>query len=177
MERVMECFALLNCCLEVCCFVKVVEGLSGNKGSRQKIMQYMFFVIIIAISAYINIFDGNRSFQVFHHISLLCLIMVRNKIQFISAIIYTLFGSLLVSVLELLIYIPCNIVCRLLRCPLDISPLVVSLTLLTCCILQRAKFMLLGKHLIESLKKCTNKYISLITASIEFAVFVSILNF
>lgn len=177
MERVMECFALLNCFLEICCFIKVVEGLSGNKGNKQKILQYIFFGSIIAISAYINIFDGNRSFQVFHHISLLCLIMERYEIQFVEAIIYTLLGCLIVSVLELLIYIPCNIVCRLLRYPLDISVLVVSLTLLTCYILQRTKFLLIGKHWTESLKKFTNKYISLITVSIAFAVFVSILNF
>lgn len=173
----MECFVPLNCFLEICCFIKVVEALSANKGSKQKILQYVFFGIIIVISAYINIFDGNRNFQGLHYISLLCLIIVRYEMQFFEAIIYTLLGCLIVSVLELMIYILCNIVCRSLEISLDFSVLVVSLTLGICCILKKAKFMLLGKHLIENLKKRSNKYIVLFVISIAFGVIVNMINF
>lgn len=177
MERVMKCFVLFNCFLEVCCFIKVVEGLSGNKGNKQKVLQYSYFGIIIAISAYINIFNGNRSFQVFHHICLLCLIMVRYEMQFVEAVIYTLLGILIVSALELMVYIPCNIVCGLVGSSLDFSILVVSITLGICCILKKAKFMLLGKFWIKNLKKHTNKYILLIAVSIAFGSVVNMVNF
>lgn len=63
-----ECVVLANCLLEIGCLSKSVEALTGRKGRRKKIIQYVIVAIILGISVYINLYDGNRLFQLLHYV-------------------------------------------------------------------------------------------------------------
>ncbi|MDE6851268.1 MAG: hypothetical protein K2J67_02105, partial [Lachnospiraceae bacterium] len=95
---------LVQCLLEIGCLLKTAEALTGQKG-RRSVLQYFIMAVMLTVSIYINFYDGNRLFQLLHHVGLLCIFKTRYGMSIVDTAIYSVFCFLIVGTLEILIYV------------------------------------------------------------------------
>lgn len=133
-----------------------MEALTGRKGRRKNIIQYVIIAIILGISVYINLYDGNRLFQLLHYIGLFVIFKIRYGMDVIDTATYSILAFLVVGSLELFVCVPYNFICYILQIDDDFSFLIVLVVYMICCILNRYDIIVVNGKWIDSYKKKIN---------------------
>ena len=169
--------ALVKCLLEIGCLIKTAEVLTGRKGKSGNILQYCIIILMLAISVYVNFYDGSSLFQMVHYAGLFCILMIRYKMDAIDTVIYTMFCFLLVGALELLVYLPINLFCRFLGENRDCSVFVLLIILLLYHLAGKKKITIVNRRWIASYKENINIRFVIIIFVILLVFVVSLIRF
>lgn len=172
-----ECVVLANCLLEIGCLAKAVEALTGKKGSKENVSQYVIVVIILGISAYINLYDGNRLFQLVHYIGLFGIFKIRYGMNIIDTITYTVLALLVVGALELFVCVPYNFVYYFLKVEADFSIFIVLIVFMICCYFDKKKMIIAHGKWIDSYKERINVQFLIILFVLLLAFIISLIKF
>ena len=172
-----EYLVLLNGVLEICALTKMAEVFAGYKSKRKSVLAVLLLLLMLCISAFINISGGSRIFQVFHYICLFGVIAIRYEIGCKIAVIYTVCSFLAVGILELIIYVPFNLLRRYLQVQWDFSTLVVFLTFVVCFFIEKSRIIFLGRKWIEVFRKRINIYFVIVALSVVLAFAVNMISF
>ena len=151
-----EWVVLANCLLEIGCLSKSVEALTGRKGRRENIIQYVIVVIILGISVYINLYDGNRLFQLLHYVGLFGIFKIRYRMDAIDTTTYSIIALLVVGALELFVCVPYNLICYFLQIEDDFSVLIVLVVFVICYVLNKNKMIVANGKWIDTYKDKIN---------------------
>lgn len=172
-----ECVVLVNCLLEIGCLLKSMEALIGRKGRRKNIIQYVIIAIILGISVYINLYDGNRLFQLLHYVGLFCIFKIRYGMNVIDTVTYFIFTLFVVGSLELFVCVPYNFICYILQIEDDFSFLIVLVVYMICCILNRYDMIVVNRKWSDIYKKKINVQFLIILFTLLLAFIISMVKF
>ncbi|MCM1236399.1 MAG: GHKL domain-containing protein [Ruminococcus flavefaciens] len=178
MELVMSGWIILtNCLLEIGSLMKVVEALTGKKGSRKNILQYIIIVMMLAVGIYTSLYDGSRVLQLVHHIGLFLIFKIRYRMDFVDTVTYTILSFLVVGILELVAYIPYNLLYYFFRGEGDCSVLLVFIVFLLCCLLEKKKIIAVDGKWINFYKEKVNVQFLFILFALLLAFVVNRIQF
>ena len=159
---------LANCLLEIGCLSKIIEALTGQRGNRKNIPQYIIVAAILFVSAYINFYGGNRLLQLLHYVGLFAIFQLRYQMNAIDTVTYTLLSTLFVGALELLIYMPYNLLYSALHGKEDFSIIITLIVYLICRLLEDKKVIILNKMRLDVYKKKINIQLIIILFALAF---------
>lgn len=149
------CIVLIQCLLEIGCLIKTAEALTGQKG-RKRVLQFFIMAVMLAVSIYINFYDGNRVFQLLQHVGLFCILKMRYEMSIIDTAIYSVFCYLIVATLEILIYVPYNLLYSLCGGVEENSVVVIFLIFILCCFMEKKKIIVANQKWIDYYKEKIN---------------------
>ena len=172
-----EYVVVANCLLEIGCLSKSVEAITGKKENRDKIIQYVFVAFVLAISMYINLYNGDRIFQLFHYVALFIFFKIRYEMDVIDTLTYSILAFLVVGALELFVYVPYNLICYILQIKDDFSFFVVLVVYAICCVLNRCGIIIVNGKWIDSYKDKINIRFFIILFTLLLAFIISLIKF
>lgn len=176
-EIMSECVVLLNCLLEMGCLVEIVEALTGKKARREKVLQYVIVIFILGISVYINLCDGNRLLQLLHYVGLFVIFKLRYGMDVIDTVTYAILAFLIGGALELLIYVPYNLICHFFQVEGDYSVFVVLIAFVTCCMINKKKLIILNGKWFDLYKKRINVQFLILLFVFLLSFIISLVKF
>lgn len=162
--------------IELGCLLELSKCLNGAK-RENNIKSYTLMCVMLLISAYINIFNGSRSLQFFQFICFAGVLKYGNSMKLLDSIAVSILCFMLVGILELLIYIPCNILYSILNFQSDCSICVVILTLLMCHVIEKITFSKEHRKWLALYRNSLDKNIFGVFILITFVFLGSILKF
>lgn len=172
-----ECVVLVNCLLEIGCLLKSVEALTGRKCRSKNIIQYVIVVIILGISVYINLYDGNRLFQLLHYVGLFGIFKIRYEMNVINTATYSILALLVVGALELFVCVPYNLICHFMQIEGDYSIFIVFIVFLICYVLNKSEIIVANGKWIDSYKEKINLQFLIILFVLLLAFIISLIKF
>lgn len=172
-----ECVVLANCLLEIGCLSKSVEALTGRKGKKENIVQYIIVVIILGISVYINLYDGNRLFQLLHYVGLFGIFKIRYEMDIIDTVTYSILALLVVGALESFVCVPYNLICYFLQIEDDFSVFTVLGVFVICYMLNQKKIIVANGKWIDLYKERINVQFLVFLFVLLFAFIISLIKF
>ena len=168
---------LARCLLEIGCLIKTMKILTGQKDNRGNILQYFTVVAMLTVSIYINFYNGNSLFQMFYYFGIFIIFKRCYGMGVIDALIYMIFCFLIVGVLELLVYVPCNLIYLFFVGNGDCSVIVVLLTFLICFFVERKGVIVSDKRIFDNCKEKINLQLICIVLVVLSIFIVSLLRF
>lgn len=178
MIRVMLlCFVLGKCLLEIGCLIKIMEVLTEQKGRKENCLQYFIMAVMLAVCVYINFYNGSSLFQAVHYIGVFVIFIIRYQMNVMDTAIYTLFSFLIGGVLELLVYLPCNLLYRILNGKEDCSVIVVTVVFLICCLMEQRKVTIANRKWLDSFKEKINVWFIIVIFAISFVYTIALVRF
>lgn len=172
-----EYVVIANCLLEIGCLSKSVEAITGKKENRDKIIQYVFVAFMLAISVHINLYNGDRIFQLFHYVALFGFFKIRYEMDVIDTLTYSILAFLVVGALELFVCVPYNLICYILQIKDDFSFFVVLVVYAICCVLNRCGIIIVNGKWIDSYKDKINIRFFIILFTLLLAFIISLIKF
>ena len=167
---------LVNCLLEIGCLLKTAEALTGQKG-RKRFLQFIIVVVMLVVSLYINFYDGNRLFQLLYYAGIFCIFRSRYRMSIVDTAIYAIFCFLIVGTLEILLYVPYNLLYSLCGGIGDFSIVIVLLIFLLCSFIEKKKFIVANRHWIDLYKEKINLRFLIILFALLFLFMVGFSKF
>lgn len=172
-----ECVVLANCLLEIGCLTKSVEAFTGKKGRSENIIQYLMVLCILGISVYINLFGGNRLFQLLHYVGLFGIVKIRYGMNVIDTAANSILALLVVGALELLVCVPYNLICCFAQIKGDYSILIVLTVFVICYLLNKYEIIVANEKWMDSYKEKINMQFLIILFALLLAFIISLIKF
>lgn len=147
MEELIGYIAVANTILEMLSIMKVSEGLIDAPKSRNRILSVLIYLCIILSTILINILFIPRLFFLVNYFLIILMVRSCYQVKFLDAILYAVFSVILVSALELLIYVPFYGVSLLFFKGKDITIFAVLTTFTVCCVMKKKGILYSGKKL------------------------------
>ncbi|RKI42277.1 GHKL domain-containing protein [bacterium D16-51] len=168
---------LARCLLEIGCLMKTMKILTGQKDNRGYILQYFIVVAMLAVNIYINFFSGSSLLQMLYYLGIFCIFIIRYGMGVIDALVYMILSFLIVGVLELLVYVPCNLIYSYFYGNGDCSFIVVLLSFLICFFVERKGIFVSNRRIFDNYKEKINLQFICIVFVVLFIFIVSLLRF
>lgn len=176
-KELLDGIAILNSFLEVCALLKAAECFLGKRTKRCPFLQWLLILIILTIHIYVDFFQGNRIFLLFHHICIAFILYIQYELEIPDIVIYTAFCFLGVGLSELIFYIPFNILYSFLEVDIDFSLFIVLLTYFTFYFIEKKGISIHWKRYIEHYLKKINPFVLGIMMFFVLAFLINRLNF
>lgn len=168
---------LANCLLEIGCLMKMLEALTGQKAKRENILQYIIIALLSAVSVYISFYDGNRLLKLVHYIGVFVIFKLRYDMNLADTATYTILSFLGAGVLELLVYVPYNLIYFFLQGKGDFSVYMLLVVFLICQWLEKKKVIVVNGKWLDFYKEKINVQFLIILFTVLFVFSISLIGF
>lgn len=172
MAKLIDYIVILNSFLEILGAVIISEAVIFRSPPKNRIAGWIFCFIITGCIIILNIFGFSRLVLLAVFLFMACFIKLRYKTGIFNAFLYALFCIIYIKFIELLIYIPANILSVLYLDSRDISLLVVIIMVLVCYIIKKKGLLIWAGHWVN--KKEQMFYMFLVVLCIFLTVFMDI---
>lgn len=174
MAKLIDYIVIINSLFEILAAVIISEAVIFTSTPKNKVAGWILCFIITGFIIILNIFGFNRLLLLAVFLFMACFIKLRYKTGMPDAFLYAVFCIIYIKFIELLIYIPVNILSVLYLNNSDVSLLVVISMVITCYILKKKGFLIWAGYWLE--RKEQVFYTFLVVLCIFLTIFADILK-
>lgn len=174
MAKLIDYIVILNSLFEILGAVIISEAVILKSPPKNRVAGGIFCFIITGCIIILNILGFSRLLLLAVFLFIVCFIKLRYKTGMYNAFLYALFCIIYVKFIELLIYIPFNILSALYPGNSDISLLVAIIMVLACYIVKKKGFLIWTGNWVN--KKEQIFYMFLVVLCIFLTLFMDILK-
>ena len=164
------CIALVKCLIELGCLEKIFEAMTGIKCSYRKALQYLILIVLLMINLYINICGGSSFLPLAYYFGIFCIFIARYRMNIRNTVIYTILSFFICGLLELLVYVPCNLIYLSFNEKGDCAIIVVPLVFIICFFVERKQMIIENRKWIDSHKDRINFWMILLVVAVVFII-------
>lgn len=142
MAKLIDYIIILNSLFEILGAIIISKTVIFKSPAKNRTAGWILCFIIMGFIIILNIFGFSRLLLLAVFLFMACFIKLRYKTRMSDALLYALFCIIYIKFIELLIYIPVNILSVLYLDCIDISLLAAIIMVLVCCIVNKKGFLI-----------------------------------
>lgn len=162
------CVATANSLMEITSILFLVEAMGAERYEKKRTVRLIVYILLSGFTIAANINEMNKFLFLLCYPLFFLLVFYESRQRKVLTLICLCIGILLVSIIELIAYIPIGIITNFFELKIDLSFLAVFLALLACYIIRKKEILLLIQHWLKEMGK--KLYIEIFVASIMIGI-------